>query len=407
MGLSVVQFQYFRIGLNLAGVQFDENMSRAMVDIKEELGGRNELTFLIATALTGEQQNFKLSLDSVQDASVFFLNDFVKSTLQEHGIKARFAYTLGARDSLPFLQSNIQFKESDDLLTYPVALKGYLSSVAKKDVFLEIRFKNVNRYFLSQLNGLTIPSLIFLLIIVIVIVWVFRAFYLQKNVITYTNEFINNLTHELKTPVFSMGVASKILEEKVEGDSKEVVGLMRTQLDKMKSQIDKVLELAIIEGKKNVLEIEVFDLHALLQRIGEDFGSLISLEGGKFHMDLNGPPYRMRGDKYHLDNAINSLLENARKYSGDSVRIELRARRNGRKLTIEVSDQGIGIPKEAQKQIFEKYFRVPNGDRHDVKGYGLGLNYVKRIVHLHKGKIHVKSELGKGSTFVMILPLIE
>ena len=155
-----------------------------------------------------------------------------------------------------------------------MTLKVFLANAYNKILILEIRFKNVNRYFLSQLNGLTIPSLFFILVIISILIWVFRAFYLQKNLITTTNEFINNLTHELKTPVFSMGVASKILEEKIDGDAKEVVGVMRSQLDKMKNQIDKVLELAIIEGKKDVLEMERFDIYTLLNRIGSDFRSL-------------------------------------------------------------------------------------------------------------------------------------
>jgi len=405
IGLSVVQYQYFRIGLNLAGLQFDENMKEAMAQMKEELSDRNELTYLVATSITGEEENFNLSMDSIRDASAYFFNDFVKSTLVEHGIKADFSYELYSRDTIVFLESSEQFEESGEVLIYPMAVKGYLANTSDKNLILEIRFKNVNRYFLSQLNGLTIPSLIFILIIISVLIWVFRAFYLQKNLITTTNEFINNLTHELKTPVFSMGVASKILEEKTDGEAKEVVGVMRSQLDKMKNQIDKVLELAIIEGKKDVLEMERFDLYPVLNRIGSDFYSLANLEGGAFDMELSDPPYDFTGDKYHIDNAINSLLENARKYSDKPFKIRLTAFKDKGRLNIQVSDKGIGIAMEGQKKIFDKYFRVPNGDRHDVKGYGLGLHYVKRIVNLHKGKIEVVSEEGVGSTFTIILPL--
>jgi two-component system phosphate regulon sensor histidine kinase PhoR len=182
---------------------------------------------------------------------------------------------------------------------------------------------------------------------------------------------------------------------------------MRSQLDKMKSQIDKVLELAIIEGKKDVLENEEFDLYPVLKRHGRDFGSLVNLEGGEFLMDLRDEPYMIRGDKYHIDNAIGSLLENAKKYSKPPARIRLTASKENGKVIISVSDRGIGISKEGQKKIFDKYFRVPKGDLHDVKGYGLGLHYVKRIVNLHKGKIEVVSEEGMGSTFRMYLPLCD
>ena len=407
IGLSIVQYQYFRIGLNLAGLQFDGNMKEAMAQIKEELSVRNELTYLVATSITGEEQNFNLSLDSITDASRYFLNDFVRSKLVEQGIKANFTYDLHSRDSAILLSSPEQFDESDDLLSYPVALTGYLVDEGGKNLTLEIRFRNVNRYFLSQLNGLTIPSLLFILVIVLILIWVFRAFYLQKNLITNTNEFINNLTHELKTPVFSMGVASKILEEKIDGDAKEVVGVMRSQLEKMKSQIDKVLELAIIEGKKNVLEKEKFDLYPVLERIGSDFGSLVKLEGGSFDMELQDTPYWIRGDKYHIDNAINSLLENARKYSKDEIQVKLTAKKEKNGVVIGISDTGIGISKEMQKKVFEKYYRVPKGDTHDVKGYGLGLHYVKRIVTLHGGRIAVDSKVGAGTTFTMTLPLTE
>ena len=148
-------------------------------------------------------------------------------------------------------------------MKYPIGLEGYVPDVSGGKLTLELRFQNVNRYFLSQLNGLTIPSIVFLIIIIVVIIWVYRSFYLQKNLITSTNEFINNLTHELKTPVFSIGVATKILEEKDHKDERELVTLIRKQVDRLKSQIDKVLELGIIEKKKDFVKRKEVDLHPI------------------------------------------------------------------------------------------------------------------------------------------------
>ncbi len=406
IGLSIVQYQYFRIGLNLAGRQFNENMGEAITSIKEGLGKRNELTYLMATVLTDEESNFNLGLDSLQDATVYFINDYLKSELLEQGIKAKFSYELRTRDSAIFLKSDLQFEEGEDLLFYPIGLKGYLVDQTQKELILEIRFKNLNRYLLSQLNGLTIPSMIFMGVIVFILVWVFRAFYLQKNLITHTNEYINNLTHELKTPVFSLGIATKILEEKVSGEGANVVAMMRSQLEKLKMQIDKVLELAIIEGKKNVIENQVFDILPVLEEVGSEFGSLVALEGGGFTMDLKGEELCVKGDQYHLQNSVNSLLENARKYSGDNLNVVLLAYRERNYIKIKVIDKGVGIAEDSQKKIFDKYYRVPKGDRHDVKGYGLGLHYVKRIVTLHKGKIRVESQIGEGSTFTISLPAV-
>ena len=406
VGLSFIQYQYFRIGLNLAGVQFNQNMGDAVKEIKEELSQKNELTFLVGSAITKEASNFKLSLDSVQDAAEYFLDDYLKEKLLQHGIKTSYSFSIYKNDSISYLQSKSIF-EDEKLLKYPIGLEGYLPDVSGEKLTLELRFQNVNRYFLSQLNGLTIPSIVFLIIIIVVIIWVYRSFYLQKNLITSTNEFINNLTHELKTPVFSIGVATKILEEKDHQDERELVSLIRKQVDRLKGQIDKVLELGIIEKKKDFIKRKEVDLHPILQDLALDFKQLSELENFDFNSELQGEGYWVLADIYHVENAVNGLLENAKKYSKDNMLIKLLAYKQGKVLVIEVSDNGIGIDSQNHHKIFEKYFRITDGDLHNVKGYGLGLNYVKRIVHLHKGKIEVKSDMNQGSTFIMKIPLIK
>ena len=348
IGLSIVQFQYFRIGLNLAGHQFNQNIGEAINNIKEGLSTQNELTYLMATVIEKDETNFRLSMDSLKDASSYFLNDYLVSELAAQGIRAEFAYTVRSRDSIVYISSKKQFSEGSDLLAFPLVLTGYLPQKMASPIILEISFQNLNRYFLSQLNGLTIPSLIFILVILFILIWVFRAFYMQRSLITTTNEFINNLTHELRTPVFSLGLATKLLEEKSNKDQKELVGMIRVQLEKLKSQIDKVLELAIIEGKSGVLKKEEFDFHPILERIGSDFRKPLLMEGGKFHAEFNGIPYLINGDSYHLENSISSLLENARKYSGDHLDIKFLGSRIKNNLVVQIIDKGRGIPKSAK-----------------------------------------------------------
>jgi len=407
IGLSYVQYQYFRIGLNLAGTQFNENMGAAAKDIKRELQGKNELTFLVGSAISKNDLSFRLSMDSIQDASIYFMDEFLQDKLLSHGIKTGYGFSLYEKDSAAYLSSKDSFTNEDKLLRYPIILEGYLPDLLGKRLTLELQFENVNRYFLSQLNGLTIPSIIFLFIIIFVIVWVYRAFYLQMNLITTTNEFINNLTHELKTPVFTIGVATKILEEKGREDEKELISMIRKQVDKLKGQIDKVLELGSIEGKRGFINRKEVDLKPLLSEFSSNFEQVSKLENFEFTYDLKGASYEVLADVYHLENAINSLLENARKYSRERAVINLRAFKEGKYLMIEVRDSGIGISADDLKKIFDKYYRVSDGDLHSVKGYGLGLNYVKRIVHLHKGKIEVKSAVNEGSTFVLKIPLLK
>lgn len=407
IGLSFVQYQYFRIGLNLAGTQFNENMANVAKDIKKELQGKNELTFLVGSAISKDEVSFRLSLDSIEDASIYFMNEFLQDKLMEHGIKTGYGFSLYQKDSTAYLSSKKSFANEDKLLRYPIVLEGYLPDLLGTRLILELQFKNVNRYFLSQLNGLTIPSIIFLFIIIFVILWVYRAFYLQMNLITTTNEFINNLTHELKTPVFTIGVATKILEEKGHQDEKELITMIRKQVDKLKGQIDKVLELGSIEGKRGFINRKEVDLKPMLSELSSNFEKVSNLENFEFTYDLKGASYQVLADVYHLENAINSLLENARKYSRDKAEIRLEAYKEEKYLIIKVRDSGIGISADDQKKIFDKYYRVSDGDLHSVKGYGLGLNYVKRIVHLHKGRLAVESAVQKGSTFVIKIPLLK
>ena len=400
-----MQYQYLRIGLSLARTQFNEKISMTTASIKENLELPSELTFLVGKAITRDSSYFKLSIDSVQDASKYYMNDFLKDQLLQQGIKSEFSYTLYSKDSTAYLNSPKLFTTDDNLLKYPIVLEGYLPSLIKKRLILELQFKNLHTYFMSQLNGLTIPSLIFLAVILFVIFWVLKSFYWQRNIITTTNEFINNLTHELKTPVFSIGLATKILEEKSNSSNKEVISLIRNQVEKLKIQIDKVLELAKIENKKHILEKQVVDFKPVLEKIAREFSELASLEDFEFTSTIEGNSFNLKCEPSHLENAINSLLDNARKYTNERPLIKLSAAIVNNFLRISVSDNGIGIPKEYASKIFEKFFRIGNNDQHNVKGYGLGLNYVKRVVKLHKGSIRVESKAQKGAEFIIVLPL--
>lgn len=406
IGLIIVQYQYLRVGLNLAKVQFNQKIGLAVNEVKDGLQQSNELTFLVGKAITSDDSFFKLSIDSVQDASSYFLNDFLTDKLLQHGIKTDFTYTLYAKDTINYLKSPITFDSEEELLEYPIVLEGYLPELIDKRLILELQFKNLNKYFLSQLNGLTIPSILFLIAIAFIVIWVLKSFYGQKKLITITNEFINNLTHELKTPVFSIGVASKILLEKTNNENKELVNLIRNQVEKLKIQIDKVLELASIEGKKSYIKKHTIDFKPLILNIIEEFEQIAKLEDINFIGEAKGDKYILNCDPYHIEKAILSLLENAKKYSKGKIKIIFLVYKSNNKLIISVKDNGIGISEENKKKIFDKFYRITSGDIHDVKGYGLGLNYVKRIVKLHKGKINIKSNLGQGSEFIITLPLL-
>ncbi|WP_228237510.1 sensor histidine kinase [Allomuricauda sp. M10] len=406
IGLMVVQYQYLRVGLGLARVQFSEKMDKTRTNIGQELSEVNSLTYTLGNMIKKDTSEIKIGLDSLKKTSQFYLNDYISYQLGVSGVDVPFTYSLYSRDSIQYLTSVKPHLKNQEALTYPIKLKGYLPEILGKEVILELGFSDLNRYFMSQLKGLIIPSVLFLLAIIIVVIWVLRSFYWQSSLITTTNDFINNLTHELKTPVFSIGLASKILEEGISEEKKPVVQLIRRETDRLRSHIDKVLELASLESGKKLMQFNELDFKPELQRICADFKILADSENLIFGYELLGDKYWIKAEKFHLENVIANLLENAKKYSDDPV-IKLNAQTQKGRLFISIEDNGQGIPKSDQKKIFRKYYRIKNGDVHKVKGYGLGLSYVQKIVRMHRGNISVESELGKGTKFILSFKLIK
>lgn len=406
LGLAFIQYQYLRIGLNLAKVQFNQKVGSAVEDMKPGLSTQNELTFLMASAIKRDSSYFKLSPDSLQSASGYFLNQFIAEKLLKQGIKTDFGYRLfnGKKEYL----KSVNYTGFDDSAErYNFQLEGYLPKLLKHNLLLEIRFSNVNAYFLSQLNGLTIPSLIFLIAIIVVVVWVLRSFYWQKSVITTTNEFINNLTHELKTPVFSIGLATKLLENKVMADGKDILAMVKTQNERLKTQIDTVLQLSALEHRKQLISLKPGDIVALVKKVCTEFSTLASLEGFIFSEDIKVEGIWVKMDKLHIENALYNLLDNAKKYGGKPGKIRLRLYVDEKFVNIQVYDNGPGLSNDEMDKVFLKYYRGKTGDLHDVKGYGLGLSYVKKIVELHHGKVTVKNHEKGGAIFTIKLKIYD
>lgn len=403
--LFIVQYQYLKIGLNLAKVQFNRNIGIVSQNIKQDLATENQLSFLVGSALIHDESYFDLSMDSVQDASKYFLNDFITYRLSATGIDTDFTYRLFTRDSSFYLKSPRVFKSNTQLVNYPIELEGYLPNLVKRDIILELQFKDLNSYFLWQLNGLTIPSLLCIIVIIIIFIWVLKSVYWQHKVITTTNAFINNLTHELKTPVFSIGLATKILEDGIDPKKQQFLTIIRQQLDRLNQHIDKVLELGKLEFEKNIFNLKTVDFKPNLIQICEDFDALSTLQSIQFTYSVVEETIFIKADVNHLENAIGNILDNAQKYS-ESPRIHLRTRLIRNQLSIMISDNGIGINKKEKKLIFKKYYRVSNGNLHKVKGYGLGLSYVKEVINKHRGKVKIDSNLGQGTTVTIVIPLI-
>jgi two-component system phosphate regulon sensor histidine kinase PhoR len=224
------------------------------------------------------------------------------------------------------------------------------------------------------------------------------------------NDFINNMTHELKTPIATIGISSETLMNLNPENSKDKLlryaSIIYKENKRLESQVEKVLNVANIDRTDIVLKKEFFDLHEIIEESKDnfEFNQLEEL-GGHITLELNASESVINADIVHVNNIVNNLIDNAIKYCDKVPAIVISTAINKGKIVLSVKDNGKGISRDNQKYIFDKFYRVPTGNLHDVKGFGLGLFYVKTIVEEHGGTIQVKSILGKGSEFIVTFPL--
>jgi two-component system phosphate regulon sensor histidine kinase PhoR len=233
----------------------------------------------------------------------------------------------------------------------------------------------------------------------------------QKKLATVKNDFINNMTHEFKTPITSISLATQLLQEELKPGKNESIlrylGIIKDENTRLGQQVERVLQTAQMEKEEITLKRKKVDISALVHQVAEINGPLIESVNGSLVVNVDKLPSTVELDEVHISNVLNNLIDNAVKYSPSNPQVEILARGQDQGISIQVKDHGMGMPKEALSNIFDAFYRVPTGNVHNVKGFGLGLSYVKKIVEAHSGKVHVKSKLGEGSTFEIYLPYVE
>ena len=230
----------------------------------------------------------------------------------------------------------------------------------------------------------------------------------QRRLTELKNDFISNVTHELKTPITTVGVALEALSNfnalKNPERTEEYINISKHELQRLSLLVDKVLKMSLFEKKEPELKLEVFDMHALVQDVLHSMKLQFEKFSANVKFDFEGSDFSIKGDKIHLTNVVYNLIDNALKYSKDNPEITLLLKQQNGQINLVVKDRGVGIEPNLKDKIFEKFFRVPQGDLHDVKGYGLGLSYVASVIKKHQGNIEVDSEPHQGTAFSVSLP---
>ncbi len=289
----------------------------------------------------------------------------------------------------------------------PVNHKKSLEEMASENGFeLNLILPKKENYIRAEMGPMFLSSVI-LILIVLVLFW--RTIYSlinEKKISEHTTDFLNNMTHEFKTPLTNIGLAGKMIMKDPafkQGDKiNQYTGIILEENEKLRLQVEQVLNMTALDRGEIPLHKTDFNFHELIQNSVKNMSMQIENVQGHLVLNLNAERVEFNGDKIHLANAVDNLVDNAIKYSNGKPEISIETRNMGQHLEIIVSDKGIGIGKEYQKKVFNKFFRIPTGDIHNIKGFGLGLAYVKKIIEMHGGTIELYSE--KGTQFTIRFP---
>ncbi len=337
-----------------------------------------------------------------------FLHRIIKEALEGENISSTFDFALyNAYTSQFVVEPTFVSKETILKSEYLFKLKNNEKFIAPH--YLILIFPSERSIFFQRMSTIVILIVCFIILIVLICGATLTALYRQKKASDVKNDFINNMTHEFKTPISTISLACEaIADESINEDTeakRQFVSIIKDENVRLQKMVENILLTAQLKKGQLRMNVERVDVHALINKVANSISLQVSSNGGKITVKLEATDYCIFADPVHIENVIANLIENAIKYSPQHPTVEVRTRNEGKNLVIEVEDHGIGIAKKEKRKIFNEFYRVSQGNRHDTKGFGLGLGYVKKIVSLHHGNVTVKSVLGEGSTFIVSLPI--
>jgi two-component system phosphate regulon sensor histidine kinase PhoR len=285
---------------------------------------------------------------------------------------------------------------------YPKMLSG--ENIVNNEM-LNIYIIEPENYFQKHLATLLLFSILFTSVIIAAFVLTIRTMFSQKKLSEIKSDFINNMTHEFKTPIATISLASDALKnEKVISNRSQIEyynGIIKEENKRMNQQVEKILQASQLEKDEIKMSIKKLNVHEIIQRVAENTSLQMKEAHVAFSTELEASNCIIEADEVHFTNIIFNLLDNAIKYSKENPIIKISTSNEAKMISIKVTDNGIGMDRDTQNNVYEKFFRAHTGNLHNVKGFGLGLTYVKKIVEAHKGKIELSSELGVGTTFTI------
>lgn len=337
------------------------------------------------------------------------LDQDLKAELMNNGINLQYHFTVSTPDGREVYRCS-DYTDSGEDYSYSQVL--FRNDPASKMGVVKVHFPDMDSYIFSSVRFM-IPSVIFTLVLLVTFIFTIVIIFRQKRYTEMRNDFINNMTHELKTPISSISLAAQMLNDKTVPKSSSMMshlgGVINDEAKRLRFLVEKVLQMSMFERKKAIFKMKQLDLNEMVESVANTFTLRVEHTEGKIYTEIEAVNSTIYVDEMHFQNVIFNLMDNAVKYRKPDrpINIYIRTWNDDTSLYLSIRDTGVGIKKDNLKKVFEKFYRVHTGNVHDVKGFGLGLAYVKKIIDLHKGDITVESEYGKGTKFTIKLPIIK
>lgn len=394
--------------------QFSEQVHVALRNVLQEISTSISDSSDLYGAVKQMQTN-SFTVDIHEELHPFYLETLLKREFYSHNINQNFQYGIYDCFSDSIIYGNL-IRFSKESLYEPVSeadlgLTSPKMTWKKDGHYFTVFFPNIVGNSIDPSVELGSPWIFMGVIVSLVITFFAFAIYVilrEKRLSEVKTDFINNMTHELKTPIATIALSSDML---IKGDFsqdqdrlKRYASIIYKENKRLENQVERVLNVAKLNKDTLTLKKEALDIHLLLQDIHENFEFNQSESGAHITLNLDAKNHVIQADMLHINNVLTNLIDNAVKYCEDNPEIEITTKNDKKGIQIEISDNGIGIRKDMQKMIFDKFYRVPTGNLHNVKGFGLGLYYVKITIEQHGGSIHLKSAPGRGTTFYISLP---
>ncbi len=401
LGLLFIQVRWIVYSIKFQDTAFKKSISLALNQTIDKLKANKKVCMVMQECVSCD--TLKLDNQLLSSGVWKMIHDAIDEELEAYNINLEYDLFI-VEEGKDSMQKSVKDKTIKKGLYYSHCIQDI---VLKTGYRLVVIFPGRTKFFLESVGFMFLASVILILLIIASFIYLLRLYQVELRLVEHTKDLINNVSHEFKTPLSSISLASGMIRKKrysSEEKLQEYATLIFKENKKLQRQVESLLHLAAIERNEFEYNKEDLGVNLIVEEAYNTAEMLLIEKEGKLKLDLDENDTHIFVDKLHLSNAVVNLITNAIKYSKGKPDIEVNAFAENKTVHIIVEDKGIGIPTKYQKYIFNKYYRVPTGNVHNIKGFGIGLSYVRKVVKAHKGEVKVDSVPGEGSKFTILLP---